>query len=199
MVKKYEKDLKEESPIQFKGCKGISLGGIIIKIKHFLLTTIAAVLVGGSAFADKIHDAAAIGDLAGVQAELDKGVDVNTKGGAAAVPPLLLAALNGHMEVAELLTTNEQIWKERISLVISPLHYAAHHGSKEIVALLITNGAALALRFALGPDSFTSTTGFGLCSQTMPLLLCCSDSNWVRFPSSETAPARLHRLAKNNS
>ena len=33
-------------------------------------------------------------------------MDVNTKGAAAAVPPLLLAALNGHMEVAKLLIAN---------------------------------------------------------------------------------------------
>ena len=33
----------------------------------------------GTAFADPIHDAAAAGDLAAIQAELDKGVDVNAK------------------------------------------------------------------------------------------------------------------------
>ena len=47
MVKKYEKDLKEKSPIQFKGFKEINFGGIIIKIKHLLQTTIAAVLLVG--------------------------------------------------------------------------------------------------------------------------------------------------------
>ena len=106
-----------------------------------LFTIIAAVLLVGTAFADAIHDAAAKGDLAGVQAELDKGVDVNTKGGAAAVPPLLLAALNGHMEVAELLTANGADLGRADKFGNSPLHYAAHHGSKEIVILLITNSA----------------------------------------------------------
>ena len=33
----------------------------------------------GTAFSDPIHDAAMYGNLAGVQAELDKGVDVNAK------------------------------------------------------------------------------------------------------------------------
>ena len=75
-------------------------------MKHLLLTTIAAVVLVTTAFADAIHDAAAKGNLAGVQAELDKGVDVNTKCGDAGVPPLLLTALNGHMEVTELLTAN---------------------------------------------------------------------------------------------
>jgi hypothetical protein len=45
-------------------------------MKHLLLTTIAAVVLVGTAFADPIHDAAKTGDLAGVQAELDKGVDI---------------------------------------------------------------------------------------------------------------------------
>ena len=48
-------------------------------MKHLLLTTIAAVLLVGTASAGPIHDAAIGGDLAGVQAELDKGADVNAK------------------------------------------------------------------------------------------------------------------------
>jgi len=55
-------------------------------MKHLLLTTIAAVVMVGNAFADPIHDAAWGGDLAGVQAELDKGVDVNVKDDAGLTP-----------------------------------------------------------------------------------------------------------------
>ena len=44
-------------------------------MKHLLLTTIAAVvLLATTAFAGPIHTAAEKGDLAGVQAELDKGI-----------------------------------------------------------------------------------------------------------------------------
>ena len=39
-------------------------------MKHLLLTTIAAVVLVGTAFADPIHDAAEDGDLAGVPATL---------------------------------------------------------------------------------------------------------------------------------
>ena len=46
-------------------------------MKHTLLTLTIASLLAINAFADPIHDAAKTGDLAGVQAELDKGVDVN--------------------------------------------------------------------------------------------------------------------------
>jgi len=49
-------------------------------MKHLLLTTIAAaLLVATTAFADPIHDAVFDGVIARVQAELDKGVDVNTE------------------------------------------------------------------------------------------------------------------------
>ena len=44
-----------------------------------LLITIAALVLVETAFADPIHEAAKYGDLAGVQAELDKGVDVDLK------------------------------------------------------------------------------------------------------------------------
>ena len=72
-------------------------------MKHILITTIAAVmLVATTAFADPIHTAAWDGDLAGVQAELDKGVDVNAKGYRERTP-LHDAAYRGHKEIVELL------------------------------------------------------------------------------------------------
>ncbi len=70
-------------------------------MKHLLLT-IAAVLLVGTAFAHPIHDTATKGNLVGVQAELDKGVDVNAKGEWDRTP-LHAAATNGKKEVAELL------------------------------------------------------------------------------------------------
>ena len=75
-------------------------------MKHLLITTIAAVvLVATAAFADPIHDAARTGDLAGVQAELNKGVDVNAKDDDGSTP-LHGAAAEGHKEIAELLIAN---------------------------------------------------------------------------------------------
>jgi len=108
-------------------------------MKHFLLTTIAAVLLVGTAFSGPIHDAAAKGDIAGVQAELDKDINVNMKGGAAAVSPLLLAALNSHTEVAKQLIANGADLEGKDKFGNTPMHYAAKHGSKDIILLLITN------------------------------------------------------------
>ena len=48
-------------------------------MKRTLLTLAVTSLLVTTAFADPIHDAARDGDLAGVQAELDKGADVNAK------------------------------------------------------------------------------------------------------------------------
>jgi len=74
-------------------------------MKHTLLTLTITSLLAINAFAAPIHDAAEAGDLAGVQAELDKGVDVNATD-AAGWTPLHYAAGSGHKEVTELLITN---------------------------------------------------------------------------------------------
>ena len=71
-------------------------------MKHLLLTTIAAVLLVGTAFADPIHDAARNGDLVGVQAELDKGADVNAKANNGKTP-LDAAGDRNQPETADLL------------------------------------------------------------------------------------------------
>ena len=114
-------------------------------MKHLLLTTIAAVLVVGTAFADPIHDAAESGDLAGVQAELDKGANVNAKNQNGATP-LHRAAWFGHKEIVELLIAkgadvNAKDDSQSSHYVGTPLNCAAWEGHKEIAELLIDNGA----------------------------------------------------------
>jgi ankyrin repeat protein len=99
-------------------------------MKHILLTTIAAVLLVGTAFADPIHDAARNGDLAGVQAELDKGVDVNAK-------DTFFFMDSGDGFIIP--------YYER-----TPLHEAAMEGHREIVELLIAKGAHVNMKSAAG-------------------------------------------------
>jgi ankyrin repeat protein len=117
-------------------------------MKHLLITTIVSVLLTTTSFAGPIHDAADNGDLAGVQAELDKGADVNAKDNDGWTP-LHIAASKNHREIVELLiakgadvnATGESssvfIWQGGFT----PLHYAAVNGHKEIVELLISEGA----------------------------------------------------------
>ena len=125
-------------------------------MKHILITTIAAIsLLVTTAFADPIHDAAKAGDTAGVQAELDKGVDPNAPGGGSGVTPLHWAAMWGHTEVAELLIgIGAHVDRTDNSGNIA-LHYAAlgagfkqtkRGDQKGVAELLIVNGANVNVR-----------------------------------------------------
>ena len=72
-------------------------------MKRTLLTLIVTSLLATTALADPIHDAANIGDIGDVQAELDAGVDVNAKDN---LGTLRYAASGGHKEIVELLIAN---------------------------------------------------------------------------------------------
>ena len=139
-------------------------------MKRALLTLALTSLLATTALADPIHVAARVGDLAGVQAELDKGVDVNVKD-RFGFTPLREAAWYGHKEIVELLldkgvnvnAKDEDGWtplhfavtKEIAELFIAEgadvtaknkwggttLQYAARRGYKEVVELLIAEGA----------------------------------------------------------
>ena len=87
-----------------------------------------------------LFDAASDGDLAGVQAELDKGADVNAKN-KDGWTPLNFATDGGHKEVAELLIANGADVNAKDDQGSTPLKFAAYRGQKEIVELLIAEGA----------------------------------------------------------
>ena len=107
-------------------------------MKHLLLTTIAAVLLVGTVFADPIHDAVNRGDLAGVQAELDKGANVNAKMWRRT--PLHSATAGGHTEIAELLIDNGADVNMKNSVGLTPLDWAVVEDSTEIADLLRKHG-----------------------------------------------------------
>ena len=126
-------------------------------MKHLLLTTIAAVLLVTTAFADPIHTAAINGDLVGVQAELDKGVDVNAKDEFGSTP-LHGAAGGGHEEIVELVIVAGADLHARTVPMLggggwTPLHSAARQGHREIVELLIANGTDVNARDSTGKSS----------------------------------------------
>jgi len=131
-------------------------------MKHLLITTIAAVLSATTAFADPIHDAAYGGDVAGVQTELDKGVDVNAKRGDGSTP-LHGAAEGGHEEIVELLiTAGADLHATTVSMLGGggwiPLHSAARQGHRGIVELLIEMGTDVNTRDSVGKSTLHDAT-----------------------------------------
>jgi len=106
-------------------------------MKHLLLTTIAAVVLVGTAFADPIHDAAKNGNLAGVQAELDKGVDVNAEG-VFKRTPLHKAVSYNNYTIFELLIAGGTDVNAKDGTGLTPLDYAKRH--PEIADLLRKHG-----------------------------------------------------------
>ena len=125
-------------------------------MKHLLLTTIAAVLLlATTAFADPIHTAAWDGDLAGVQAELDKGVDVNEADiNFYNLAPLHYAAIHGQKEIAELLIAAGADVSANTTTRGTLLHLVAFEGHKEIIELLIAEGADVNAIIVSGPLQF---------------------------------------------
>ncbi len=122
-----------------------------------LLATIAAVVLATTAFADPIHDAAYGGDVAGVQTELDKGVDVNAKSKFGRTP-LHHAAEGGHEEIVELLiTAGADLHATTVSMLGGggwiPLHSAARQGHRGIVELLIEMGTDVNTRDSAGKST----------------------------------------------
>jgi len=110
-------------------------------MKHLLLTTIAVTsLLATTAFADPIHDAVNRGDLAGVQAELDKGANVNAKLDSGWTP-LHYAVYKGHKEITELLVTAGAEVNAKDGEGLTPLHQAARYNRLESAEWLIANGA----------------------------------------------------------
>jgi ankyrin repeat protein len=109
-------------------------------MKRTILTLTIASLLATTAFADPIHDAADTGDLAGVQAELDKGVDVNVKGIDWGLTPLHSATYWGHKEVAELLIANGADVNAKDDDGWTPLDGAIYGDDAKIAALLRKHG-----------------------------------------------------------
>ena len=111
-------------------------------MKHIIITTIAAVLlVGCGGPSVDIHEAVSKGNIEAVKQHIAAGTDLNVKGDRG-ITPLLVAVMNGHKEITELLIAegadvnaqdNDAGW--------APLHAAARKGLKPVVELLIAAGA----------------------------------------------------------
>jgi ankyrin repeat protein len=124
-------------------------------MKHTILTLAVTSLLATTAFADPIHVQAASGNLAGVQAELDKGVDVNVVDiSFYNLAPLHYAAGNGYKEIVELLIAEGADVDAKSTTGGTPL-FNAVGSHKEITELLLAAGADVNAQVVPGPHGFT--------------------------------------------
>ena len=107
-----------------------------MKMKHLLLTTIAAVVLVGCG--PNIHEAAKTGNIKAVKQHLDAGADVNAKDDKFGLTPLHFAAGRGNKEVVELLIAKGVDVNAKNNRGGTPLHLP---NNKEIAELLIAKGA----------------------------------------------------------
>ena len=119
-------------------------------MKPLLLTTIAAAVLVGTVLAGPIHDAAWGGDLAGVQAQLDKGTDVNAND--AFGTRLHYGARYGHRKIIEfLIHKGADVNAEKAG--VTPLHWASRGNFMQIAELLIAEDADVNAKSDLGETS----------------------------------------------
>ncbi len=139
-------------------------------MKHLLLTTIEAVLLGGcvtiqptepstvKALDISIWQAAQTGNIEALKRHLVAGADVNAKDDLSTTP-LLYAAGRGHMEIAKLLIAKGADMNERSIGGAKPLYIAVLGGYKEIVELLIENGAYINSKTRMGLTALHEAAG----------------------------------------
>ena len=147
-------------------------------MKHFLLTTIAAVVLVGCGESQysvppaesksepttakapdiSIHDAAKKGKIEAVKQHLAAGVDVNAWDDSGWTP-LHYAARWGHKGIAELLIANGADVNAKNDYGYTPLHWTANNGHKEVVELLIAKGADVNAIDAAGKTPLDTAIG----------------------------------------
>jgi ankyrin repeat protein/L-ascorbate metabolism protein UlaG (beta-lactamase superfamily) len=103
----------------------------------FVLISILTVVLPAS----EIHDAGAVGNLAGVKKLLNENPELLEARDNAGKTPLHRAAYNGFMDVTKFLLEKGADLNARTSSNSTPLHGAAYYGRNEVVRYLISNNA----------------------------------------------------------
>lgn len=106
-----------------------------------LLSLSTIVIWNTAAFGAEIHDAAAAGDLARVQALLKSNPELVSSKNGAGVTPLHFAAQKGRRDIAEFLIASKADVNASDNNGDMPLHMAAAFGYADVAAILIANKA----------------------------------------------------------
>ena len=104
------------------------------------------------AFCDEIHDAAAAGDLEKVKALLKENpADVNARDSLNGATPLVVAVINNHKDMVELLLANNADVNAKTFFGMTPLHYVEN---EDVAELLLVNKADVNAKDKGGENTF---------------------------------------------
>ena len=115
-------------------------------MKQITLPIIIILSIIPTVCSDPIHDAARLGNLELVQAELGKGVDINFKDSEYGGTPLHFAAYGGALNVVKFLLANEAEVDVGNNQGWTALFYASDEGHLHVVEFLIDNNASVKWR-----------------------------------------------------
>ena len=110
-------------------------------MKQITIAIIAILSAVQIVISEPIHDAARSGDVELVQAELDKGVDINFKDSEYGGTPLHFAAYGGALNVVKFLLANEAEVDVGNNQGWTALFYASDEGHLHVVEFLIDSNA----------------------------------------------------------
>ena len=110
-------------------------------MKIILNSMLGVLCVSVAINAEPIHDAARLGNIELVQAELDKGVDINSKDSEYGGTPLHFAAYGGALNVVKFLLANEAEVNVGNNQGWTALFYASDEGHLHVVEFLIDSNA----------------------------------------------------------
>ena len=115
-------------------------------MKIILNSMLGVLCVSVAINAEPIHDAARLGNIELVQAELDKGVDINSKDSEYGGTPLHFAAYGGALNVVKFLLANEAVVDVGNNRGWTALFYASDEGHLNVVEFLIDSNASVKWR-----------------------------------------------------
>ena len=133
-------------------------------MKRLLLPIIVALMLVGCGNEEQAQEAdiwtaAATGDSGAIERHVAAGTDIDAKDPAGGASPLIVAALYGQTEVAEVLIGNGANVDSRNNDGATALHVAAFFCHPEMVAFLLQQGADLEARNRYGQTALETVAG----------------------------------------